>query len=457
MGDGGRRLVLSVAGEMENGRWMMETGREKIVVYRHSISACISTLFAALLVGSMLLALSSPTAASPAQPSQIGNPLPNNCSDITEPGEEPPVCCAFGYVYHDGVPVAGAQVVLQSTSGVFTTTTSAGAASINPYYARALSDSPLHVFPGETITLTATHNGATTSIVYQVVAGGQQVDVVIPAAEGDQPPIGTINYIHPNPAGQRSDVVTFAGTGADGDTEGAGIVAWEWSSDLDGELSTQEDFRLEAYNLTTGTHSIALRVQDDEGNWSAPVVRPLEVEPMAFQLYPGWQVVVLPALPDVDYDAKRLLEDIAGQDGCPAGLSRWMPGLSNWGSYLPELPFGNFSVEAWQPYFLRTTCPSALRLPAGFRISPPGVIPLTTGWNFVVPPPTTGTPTAESACERITSQGGAVSEIARWVADVGDWAGHICGQLFGDFEMTPDGGYFIRSQMDSVWRPGSEE
>ena len=447
----------------------METGREKIVVYRHSISACISTLFAALLVGSMLLALSSLTAASPAQPAQGGNPLPNNCSDITEPGEEPPVCCAFGYVYHDGVPAAGAQVVLQSASGVLTTTTSAGAASINPYYASALSDSPLNVVPGDMITLTVilrqaprqaregpqdgAHNDATATTVYQVNAGGQQVDVVIPVAEGDQPPIGTINYIYPNPAGQRSDMVAFAGSGADGDANGAGIVAWEWASDLDAGLSTQEDFQQAAYRLTTGTHTISFRVQDDEGNWSAPVVRTLEVEPMAFQLHPGWQVVVLPALPDAGYDAKRLLEDITDQAGCPAGLSRWMPGLSNWGSYLPELPFGNFGVEPWQPYFLRATCPSALRLPASFRTAPPGVIPLTTGWNFVALPRTAGGPTAEAVCEQIVAQGGAVSEIDRWDADVGDWAGHICGQPFGDFEMTPDEGYFIASQVDSVWRP----
>jgi hypothetical protein len=32
------------------------------------------------------------------------------------------------------------------------------------------------------------------------------------------------------------------------------------------------------------------------------------------------------------------------------------------------------------------------------------------------------------------------SEIDRWDADTGNWAGHICGLPFGDFEMTPEEG-----------------
>ncbi len=423
-------------------------------MYRHSVSTGISVLFAVLLAGGMLLVLNLTAAAAPSQPAQIGNPLPNNCSGISEPGEEPPVCCAFGYVYYNGVVVAGAQVVIQSAGGVFTTTTDTGAASIDPYYANDLSDAPLGVSPGDTITLTAMYSGATASTVYQVAAGGQQVDVVIPAAEGDQPPIGTINYIHPNPAGQRSDMVTFAGSGMDGDVGGIGIVAWEWSSDLDGDLSTQENFQMEASGLSAGTHTISFQVQDNEGDWSAPVGRTLMVEP-EFDIQQGWQVIVSPALPDPAYDAKTLLEEIADQGGCPEEISRWLPDLGNWSGYLPGLPFGNFGVDLRQPYFLRASCRSALRLPAAFSIAPPEVITLTTGWNFIAPPPTAGVLTAASACDQIAAQGGAVSEIDRWDAGVGNWAGHICGLPFGDFEMVPDEGYFVKSQADSVWHPAS--
>jgi len=232
--------------------------------------------FALLLVGSALVA--SAAGALPASPADTPGPLPNDCQEVTETGEDPPVCCAFGYVYYDGVPVDGAQVVIQSASGTFTTTTSTGPASTDAYYRVNLSASPLSVSPGEAITVTATYSASTASMVYQVVARGQQVDVVIPMAGGSQPPIGTINYIHPNPARQGTDTVAFAGSGVDEDEDGASIVAWEWSSNLDGILSTQEDFLRAASSLSAGTHTISFRVRDDEGNWSGVVVRALEVE-----------------------------------------------------------------------------------------------------------------------------------------------------------------------------------
>lgn len=423
-------------------------------MYRHCANINIRVWLAVLLVGSGLLMTGLSAAAGPAWQTNGGNPLPNDCSDVTAPGEDPPACCASGYVYYNDVPVAGAQVEIRSASGVFTTTTSTGPSSVTPYYASALSASPLNVSPGDTITITATYDGATTNTVYQeVVGGGQQVDVVIPAAEGDHPPISTIHYIYPNPAGQRWDTVIFSGSGADGDAEGAGIAAWEWTSDLDGELSTQEKFSLAASGLMSGTHTIAFRVQDDEGNWSGPVVRTLEVTPMAFDIDAGWQVLVFPALPDADYDAKRLLEDIAAQGGCPAEVSRWVSDLGNWGGYLPELPFGNFGLTPWHPYFLRANCASELQLPAGFTVAPGEAITLTTGWNFVALPPTVEGLTAAEACQQIADQGGAVDEIDRWAADVGNWAGHLCGKPFGDFALTSQEGYFIRSQADSVWRP----
>jgi len=232
--------------------------------------------FALLLIG-IVLAVGA-AGALPMSLADTPGPLPNDCQGVTEEGEPPPVCCAFGYVYYDGVPVDGVQVTIQGPAGSFNTTTSTGPAATDAYYRVSLSASPLSVSPGDTITVTATYSDSTASTVYQVVASGQQVDVVIPTADGSQPPIGTINYIHPNPARQGSDTVAFAGSGVDGDEDGASIAAWEWVSNLDGVLSTQEDFQLAASSLSAGTHSISFRVQDDEGNWSGAVVRTLEVE-----------------------------------------------------------------------------------------------------------------------------------------------------------------------------------
>ena len=388
-----------------------------------------------------------------ASPASTPRPLPNDCQGISGEGQPPPVCCVFGYVYFAGAPVDGAQVVIQSAGAVLTTTTSSGTTSLDPHCANALSDPPLNVVLGETITVTATYSGATTSTVHQVAGKGQQVDVVIPIAGGDQPPIGTINYVHPNVAKQRTDTVVFAGSGADGDDAGAGVVAWEWTSDLAGVLSTQEDFRVEAYSLVTGTHTISLRVQDDEGNWSVPLARTLLVKPMTFELRGGWQVILFPALPTANYYAQTLLADITAQGGCPTEIVRWLPDIGNWGSYRPGLPFGNFAVLPGQPHFLRASCPNVLRLPAGYSVTPGGTITLTTGWNFVALPRAVGAMPAETACQQIAAQGGAVSEIDLWDPVAGNWAGHICGLPFADFEMVPDDGYFIKSQADSVWRP----
>ncbi len=185
-----------------------------------------------------------------------------------------------------------------------------------------------------------------------------------------------------------------------------------------------------------------------------PIALPCR-ETMTFGIFPGWQVLVFPALPNPDYSAQTLLDDIEAQGGCPTEVSRWVLELGNWNGYLPGLPFGNFGIQPRQPYFLRATCSSVLRLPAGFRIAPAGVITLMAGWNFVaLPGPVEGL-TATAACEQITAQGGVVGEIARWAADVGNWTTHICGLPFGDFALRPEEGYFIRSQANSMWNPSS--
>jgi hypothetical protein len=183
-----------------------------------------------------------------------------------------------------------------------------------------------------------------------------------------------------------------------------------------------------------------------------PITLPCQ-EMMTFDISPGWKVLIFPALPDPDYDAQRLMEDITAQDGCPAEVSRWIPELGNWSGYLPGLSFGDFGIQPGQPYFLRATCGSTLRLPAGFRIAPTEAIPLTTGWNFVaLSRPAEGL-TAAAACDQIAAQGGAVEEVARWAADLGNWTVHVCGLPFGDFEMRPGEGYFIKGQADSTWCP----
>ncbi|MEZ4730313.1 MAG: hypothetical protein R3E79_24555 [Caldilineaceae bacterium] len=59
----------------------------------------------------------------------------------------------------------------------------------------------------------------------------------------------------------------------------AQILAWDWQSNLDGPLcTTADECTLPASILTPGTHTLSLRVQDDEGVWSAPVTTTVTIQ-----------------------------------------------------------------------------------------------------------------------------------------------------------------------------------
>ena len=95
---------------------------------------------------------------------------------------------------------------------------------------------------------------------------------------GSSPPTASISFIYPNPAVQGQDTIYFNGSGQDTDQGGAYITAYTWNSSSDGQLSTQEDFTVQASELSAGAHTIAFKVQDDEGEWSQDVTRTLTVQ-----------------------------------------------------------------------------------------------------------------------------------------------------------------------------------
>lgn len=87
----------------------------------------------------------------------------------------------------------------------------------------------------------------------------------------DAEPTATILYVsHTTASTSAGDTLTFIGTAEDNDHLGAGIVAYEWQSDLKGILSAEKYFTITAADLGLGLHYITFRAQDDEGNWSAP-------------------------------------------------------------------------------------------------------------------------------------------------------------------------------------------
>ncbi|MCM1988091.1 hypothetical protein, partial [Methanococcoides seepicolus] len=78
-----------------------------------------------------------------------------------------------------------------------------------------------------------------------------------------------IDSISPDP---ESETATFIGSGTD--TYGT-IVGYNWTSSIDGQLSTSAYFSTS--DISIGTHTIYFSVQDDEGAWSDTVSRTLEV------------------------------------------------------------------------------------------------------------------------------------------------------------------------------------
>jgi hypothetical protein len=79
------------------------------------------------------------------------------------------------------------------------------------------------------------------------------------------PPTAIIDSITPDPAEQGTDTVSFTGHGTD--TDGT-VAAYNWSSSIDGPLSTSAAFTKPASELSIGTHTIYFKVQDNGGAWS---------------------------------------------------------------------------------------------------------------------------------------------------------------------------------------------
>ncbi len=85
------------------------------------------------------------------------------------------------------------------------------------------------------------------------------------------PPTAAIDSITPSPANP-GESVTFTGHGTD--TEGT-ITAYEWTSSIDGAIGTAASFSTST--LSSGTHTISFRVQDNGGLWSSAVTQGLTV------------------------------------------------------------------------------------------------------------------------------------------------------------------------------------
>ena len=98
---------------------------------------------------------------------------------------------------------------------------------------------------------------------------------LIKIAPLNQPPTATIDSITPNPAKQSKDTVSFIGHGNDSD---GSVVAYSWTSSIDGLLNTSQSFTKPASELSIGVHTIYFKVRDDDGAWSTAAIELLMIE-----------------------------------------------------------------------------------------------------------------------------------------------------------------------------------
>jgi len=87
----------------------------------------------------------------------------------------------------------------------------------------------------------------------------------------NQRPTATIDSIAPNPC-DVGDMVAFAGHGEDSD---GGVVAYDWQSNIDGNLSDADSFSTS--ELSAGEHVISFIVYDDRGGESIPATQSVTV------------------------------------------------------------------------------------------------------------------------------------------------------------------------------------
>jgi hypothetical protein len=108
-----------------------------------------------------------------------------------------------------------------------------------------------------------------------------------PTSSSGNAGIPTAHILYPIegiPLDRSQSLILFQGVAADNDEDGQSIVAYEWRSDRDGLLGTEQSFTRSSASLSLGQHVISFRAQDNEGNWSEWVQVTIQVNLATLQL-----------------------------------------------------------------------------------------------------------------------------------------------------------------------------
>ena len=133
-------------------------------------------VYPATAAGTAALGEADALPAGLARPDEV-TPLPTDCSGLALPGEDPPAACIYGYVYLDETPVLSATLTLHSGQGTLSLLTQMGSASESPYYAAALSGTPLSAQAGDLLTASVDFISQTNLSYFETRSGAQQVDL----------------------------------------------------------------------------------------------------------------------------------------------------------------------------------------------------------------------------------------------------------------------------------------
>ena len=147
-----------------------------------------------------------------------------------------------------------------------------------------------------------------------------------------------IDSITPNVAQPPLDSITFQGSAT---VNGGSVAAWEWSSSMDGILSTGASFTKSSHAMSVGPHAISFRIRDNQGNWSDSVSANITVN----NALPTATMSGIPGTPVLAGTVLSLT--LGGQDNDENGQSVTAGELSVSGSIVAT-PLGsyNFTVPA---------------------------------------------------------------------------------------------------------------
>lgn len=237
--------------------------------------------------------------------------------------------------------------------------------------------------------------------------------------------------------------------GGDGAFDGVD-VSWNFSSIPANGGTATGWFKATLPQSGTVTNDRYRVIGSDQGVYTTfgpPVSLQVNGSQATLSITPGWNLFSLPLVPDTEYWADVLVDELNALGGECTGLYRWE--LGDWESYLVELPFWNFPIEPGRGYFLSCGQSVAWSV-AGTPVQTGLGVDLSPGFNLVSFPYPAGY-WASTLVDAIGAQGGVCTAVYEWA--YGDWMGYLVELPFYDFEILADKGYFIQCETGTHFVP----